>query len=53
MLIAMALTNQHREAALMDSESLGRAAECLKSIAHPIRLRLLGLLLHGEYTVPQ
>ncbi len=27
------------------------AAECLKALAHPARLRLLQLLLHGRYTV--
>jgi DNA-binding transcriptional ArsR family regulator len=27
------------------------AAECLKSLAHPVRLRIVQLLLHGRYTV--
>ena len=27
------------------------AAECLKVLAHPVRLRLVQLLLHGKYTV--
>ena len=27
------------------------AAECLKALAHPVRLRMLQLLLHGRYTV--
>lgn len=27
------------------------AAECLKSLAHPVRLRLVQLLLHGRYSV--
>ena len=27
------------------------AAECLKSLAHPVRLRIIQLLLHGRYTV--
>lgn len=27
------------------------AAECLKTLAHPVRLRIVQLLLHGQYTV--
>ncbi len=27
------------------------AAECLKTLAHPVRLRMVQLLLHGKYTV--
>ena len=27
------------------------AAECLKTLAHPVRLRIIQLLLHGRYTV--
>ena len=27
------------------------AAECLKTLAHPVRLRMVQLLLHGRYTV--
>ncbi len=27
------------------------AAECLKSLAHPVRLRIVQLLLNGRYTV--
>ncbi|MBB3204453.1 DNA-binding transcriptional ArsR family regulator [Rhodopirellula rubra] len=30
---------------------LGDAAECLKTLAHPVRLRMVQLLLHGRYTV--
>lgn len=32
-------------------ESFGQAAECLKTLAHPVRLRIVQLLLHGRYTV--
>lgn len=32
-------------------EGLGQAAECLKTLAHPHRLRMVQLLLGGEYTV--
>ncbi len=28
-----------------------QAAECLKTLAHPVRLRMVQLLLHGRYTV--
>lgn len=27
------------------------AAECLKALAHPVRLRIVQLLLHGRFTV--
>ncbi|MCA9040356.1 MAG: winged helix-turn-helix transcriptional regulator [Planctomycetaceae bacterium] len=32
-------------------ESFAEAAECLKTLAHPVRLRIVQLLLHGRYTV--
>lgn len=32
-------------------ESLTNAAECLKTLAHPHRLRMVQMLLGGEYTV--
>lgn len=32
-------------------DALGQAAECLKALAHPVRLRMVQLLLHGRYTV--
>src|SRR5687767_6468325 len=32
-------------------EALARAAECLKTLAHPHRLRMVQLLLQGQYTV--
>ncbi|WP_039962002.1 ArsR/SmtB family transcription factor [Rhodopirellula europaea] len=28
-----------------------QAAECLKVLAHPVRLRIVQMLLHGRYTV--
>lgn len=31
--------------------ALGEAAECLKALAHPVRLRMVQLLLAGRYTV--
>lgn len=38
-------------ASLTPLESLERAAECLKVLAHPHRLRIVQMLLRGEYTV--
>lgn len=32
-------------------EALGQAAECLRILAHPHRLRMVQMLLQGEYTV--
>jgi len=32
-------------------EALSQAAECLKTLAHPARLRMVQLLLGGRYTV--
>lgn len=31
--------------------ALAEAAECLKILAHPVRLRMVQLLLTGQYTV--
>lgn len=36
---------------LMSLEAMGQAAECLKTLAHPCRLRMVQMLLLGEYTV--
>ncbi|QDT12679.1 ArsR/SmtB family transcription factor [Planctomycetes bacterium K23_9] len=32
-------------------QDFAQAAECLKTLAHPVRLRIVQLLLHGRYTV--
>lgn len=37
--------------ALTPLDALGEAAECLKTLAHPHRLRIVQLLLRGRYTV--
>lgn len=37
--------------AMLDWEALKEATQCLKSVAHPVRLRMLELLSEGEYTV--
>jgi len=34
-----------------DPSSFTQAAECLKTLAHPVRLRMVQLLLNGRYTV--
>ena len=36
---------------LLDLKSLELASECLKTIAHPHRLRMIQMLLSGDYTV--
>ncbi len=36
---------------LIDLEALGQAAECLRTLAHPHRLRMVQMLLQGRYTV--
>jgi DNA-binding transcriptional ArsR family regulator len=46
----MAKTKPPRPA-LSDLGSLGQAAECLKTLAHPHRLRMVQMLLRGRYTV--
>jgi DNA-binding transcriptional ArsR family regulator len=35
----------------IDEAARDRAADCLRVIAHPVRLRLIELLLAGEYSV--
>ncbi len=40
-----------RPAELVDMEGLTRAAECLKTLAHPHRLHMVQLLLKQEHTV--
>jgi DNA-binding transcriptional ArsR family regulator len=40
-----------RPAGLTSLESLCQAAECLKTLAHPHRLRIVQMLLDGRYTV--
>ncbi|MEO2021192.1 MAG: metalloregulator ArsR/SmtB family transcription factor, partial [Pirellulaceae bacterium] len=42
---------RRKQRKLIDLESLGEAAECLKTLAHPHRLRIVQMLLSGRYTV--
>lgn len=37
--------------ALIPVEKLAQAAECLKVMAHAVRLRIVDLLMRGEFTV--
>lgn len=36
---------------LTNLDALAQAAECLKTLAHPHRLRMIQMLLRGRYTV--
>jgi DNA-binding transcriptional ArsR family regulator len=36
---------------LTDLKALEQAAECLRTLAHPHRLRIVQMLLQGQYTV--
>jgi len=40
-----------RPSRLTSLECLGEAAECLRTLAHPHRLRIVQMLLAGRYTV--
>lgn len=42
-----------RSAKLLDLDVMGEAAECLRMLAHPVRLRMVQMLLHGDYTVQE
>jgi DNA-binding transcriptional ArsR family regulator len=44
--VAKRLPSEH-----LDLASLTHAAECLRTLAHPHRLRMVELLLSGRYTV--
>jgi ArsR family transcriptional regulator, zinc-responsive transcriptional repressor len=36
---------------LTNLENLQEAAECLRTLAHPVRLRMVQMMLQGEFTV--
>jgi ArsR family transcriptional regulator, zinc-responsive transcriptional repressor len=42
-----------QKAKLIDFEHLQEAAECLRTLAHPMRLRMVQLMLREELTVGQ
>src|SRR5262245_54355560 len=46
------MTTKTKQAPSLTSlQALEQAAECLKTIAHPHRLRMIQMLLRGRYTV--
>ena len=45
--------NRHQDKPTGSVGCFEQAAECLKTLAHPVRLRLVQLLLHGRFTVGQ
>ncbi len=44
-------TNPPKMPGLTDLGALEQAAECLRTLAHPHRLRIIQMLLRGRYTV--
>ena len=44
-------TKSAKRPKLTSLDALGQAAECLKTLAHPHRLRMVQMLLRGRYTV--
>lgn len=38
---------------LTELEALGQAAECLRTLAHPHRLRMVQMMLQGDFTVAE
>lgn len=44
-------TKKDKSPKLTPLEGLAAAAECLKTLAHPHRLRMVQMLLQGRYTV--
>ena len=42
---------KNKKPKLINLEALGQAAECLRTLAHPHRLRIIQMLLQGSYTV--
>ena len=38
---------------MIDMDHLTEATECLRTLAHPVRLRMIQLMLRGELTVGQ
>ncbi len=44
-------TKSNTRSKLTSLDALSQAAECLKTLAHPHRLRMVQMLLQGRYTV--
>ncbi len=47
----MTARSKTKQKTLISLASLEQAAECLKILAHPHRLRIVQMLLNGRYTV--
>ena len=47
----MATTKTRKKLKLTSLESLTQAAECLRTLAHPHRLRIVQMLLQGRFAV--
>lgn len=47
----MSAKTQIHKATLIGLDALQQAAECLKALAHPHRLRIVQMLQRGRYTV--
>ena len=47
----MRAASKKRRLKLTDLEALGQAAECLRVLAHPHRLRMIQMLLADDFTV--
>lgn len=45
--------SSNEPADLVPLDDLAQAAECLRAIAHPVRLRIIDILLHGSFPVHQ
>ena len=46
----MAVDHKTRKLHLTDLDALGQAAECLRVLAHPHRLRMIQMLLADQFT---
>ncbi len=47
----MSIKSKTTQKKLTSLEALGQAAECLRTLAHPHRLRMVQMLLRGKYAV--
>jgi len=49
----MSIKTARKQTHLTDLDALAQAAECLKTLAHPHRLRIVQMLLQDRFTVGQ
>ena len=47
----MSRMKQKKKPARLSLEAMDQAAECLRTLAHPLRLRMVEMILEGDYTV--